>query len=898
MYRTQSLSPGIPCKLCDAQGLKYARQWPGEEWNAWEFRFEVVGQCPGHSPGCCASVATRLLRPFRSPQYSVLRLTESQASSLMHITALKCHSLSAKEQLELHLQLVHKAAQIWPPEKMTDPESVWKRSLSVYAVPNAMRRGGASVSRGTALEWLPCLQAVVGPRVRHVSWQDGATAVLEENSTTRSCFGIDGVDLTCYQSAHSTILCGARVHDGAGSGSALYFGPQTCAPSSAMETFGRGLASDFSSVTLDYRPDSPTMRLLPFVARRTTPPGLLEEELDVVPSAPPASSPSGSVRSACSTVRPGSETSSADPAASSSSPPGLECTGTTTIPMERSSEPTTSTSPTPSVIEKDRYEGTILREDGKRVLLAKNADDTFGAPIAIQVGPHLGPVVAHSSTLGNVELAIQKRITEKQVLRIVKLSVKEKKRYHAVVQHLRAEVFNTTAVSGWLQSCPEILACKSGKWTEERFRTSVASLYGKVPSFQHSASVKAEVLPLNGKPPRMLIADGDEGQVMALLVVKCFEDLLFKRFHHMSIKHEAKEKSLERVFAAMRSSEPTLMLEGDGSSWDTTCGDEMRDLLENPILEHIGCALAGHEVVPRSWIDQHLRSCVKKVLGLRYVPKKKGESITRINIDAIRRSGHRGTSCLNWLMNAAVWSVNVFEDPCELFRKGEGLSRAGNPCKVVAAFEGDDSLLAASANLVPELEEIKARWERCGFLMKFNFILPGEKGVGTFVGYNFLSDGFGPQPRAWLPEPRRNLASSSYTCSARMRSELTTPEEFHSLAAGMYLSRAYSFRFAPEFCAYFYRVAMYHLDGAKGKAEFEADARWRAGDGDGNVDQAAIVNEIRRALDERSDDVSELVEQLKLTPLSYESDALLNLSPLRYDDDVTAVGMLPAAWWR
>ena len=47
-----------------------------------------------------------------------------------------------------------------------------------------------------------------------------------------------------------------------------------------------------------------------------------------------------------------------------------------------------------------------------------------------------------------------------------------------------------------------------------------------------------------GKPPQLLIADRDEGQVMVLLPVTCLEDLLFKHYKASSqgqITLEAKD---------------------------------------------------------------------------------------------------------------------------------------------------------------------------------------------------------------------------------------------------------------------------------------------------------------------------------------------------------------------
>lgn len=117
--------------------------------------------------------------------------------------------------------------------------------------------------------------------------------------------------------------------------------------------------------------------------------------------------------------------------------------------------------------------------------------------------------------------------------------------------------------------------------------------------WQLGADVKAKSLP-EGKAPRFLIANGDNGQLMARLVISCFEHLLFSWFEHKSIKHTSKCDAMVRILETLKKRSVHL-LETDGSAWDTTCSAAMRGLIENP---------ARHARADRVWrkIGDRLRS--------------------------------------------------------------------------------------------------------------------------------------------------------------------------------------------------------------------------------------------------------------------------------------------------
>ena len=85
---------------------------------------------------------------------------------------------------------------------------------------------------------------------------------------------------------------------------------------------------------------------------------------------------------------------------------------------------------------------------------------------------------------------------------------------------------------------------KSKKWDESRFQNAMTKLLRRYDKdFKFTAKVKIE--PMNrGKAPRLLIADGEDGQLMALLGIHVFEELVFEKYQKRSIKHRSRKASL------------------------------------------------------------------------------------------------------------------------------------------------------------------------------------------------------------------------------------------------------------------------------------------------------------------------------------------------------------------
>nr|ASM94029.1 putative RNA-dependent RNA polymerase [Barns Ness breadcrumb sponge weivirus-like virus 1] len=409
--------------------------------------------------------------------------------------------------------------------------------------------------------------------------------------------------------------------------------------------------------------------------------------------------------------------------------------------------------------------------DDRKVVVVLGQDFDKSAPK--ERFPDVGVVVAPTSDLPNVYTNSKDNVSQgvqERLIKKMKPCTWTKADKQKVGKFIHASMgpkgmFSTDRVRTWFEKHFALEDMRSGKWSESRFVNTFESLLGQVqPNFKFKTAVKAEHMP-EGKAPRFLIADGDEGQVLALAAVKCMEELLFETMEEHSIKHVSKAKAMQRLLANM--TPPTsarkagcTFVEGDGSAWDTTCGVDVRAAIENPVLEHISKILAQTYIQPASWAEIHDKANQQKTLKLFF---KKYHETMHIEITAIRRSGHRGTSVLNWWINFTMWVCALFEEP-EVFLCPEARwakDVAGVRRWFYGAYEGDDSGASTSPKLCQVSEEDEAAllagtitlaelgnkyhvpnpsvtasisalafWNRAGFNMKWVF----AKKRGTIVG--------------------------------------------------------------------------------------------------------------------------------------------------------------------
>lgn len=508
-----------------------------------------------------------------------------------------------------------------------------------------------------------------------------------------------------------------------------------------------------------------------------------------------------------------------------------------------------------SSIRANRQDRVIENQAGVGVV-GQSSDPTNPKQIVGVVAlPIADPPNVYAKEAESIESAIDNRITKKQ--RPFAASKDDKALIGRMVseamgKHPRRGLFSTKRVMEWWET-HLLQDLRSGKWTEDRLSRTIEALCSRIePKYRLSCDVKLEPMP-EGKPPRMLIADGDEGQTLALLTICCIEDLIKKHLPKKTIKGVGKREAMMRVAAELRAPKSACtktktqsghtgatVFEGDGSAWDTTCSAELRDCVENPIIAHVASVMKAIMAHPESWVDAHYDACVMDKLTIHF--KKNGE-FRRFIIDAIRRSGHRGTSCLNWWVNFVCWHCAIFEAP-EMFLDPNiryGTDHSGLSRWIASAFEGDDSILST----VPAIKEsdelyisIMQRWERLGFNMEI-FIRDKR---ALFTGYFLALDKQGPTGIV-MPEIDRCFTRAGVSCSASMITCFKEEDE----AGCMAISRASALSRAYEFAGLSPTISVKYLryyESLSVKTNVDRDLQMRTCGGDTEFSEPDIVAEI------------------------------------------------------
>lgn len=431
-----------------------------------------------------------------------------------------------------------------------------------------------------------------------------------------------------------------------------------------------------------------------------------------------------------------------------------------------------------------REDRVVENEAGVGVVGQSTEPDNAKQIVGVISLPVTDPPNVYAKELANIDAAIDSRITKKQRAFTANkddTALLGRLVSSAIGNHPKRSLFSAQRVVKWWET-HLFDDLKSGKWTDTRLQNTIENLCARIqPAFRLSCDVKLEPMP-EGKAPRMLIADGDEGQVLALLTICCIEDLIKKHLPKKTIKGLGKRQAMERIAAELRApkaayaktrngkagkvqSPGVSIFEGDGSAWDTTCSAKLRDCVENPVILHVGRIIKVMMTQPDSWVDAHYDVSVLDKLTMSF---KKNAEFGKFVIDAIRRSGHRGTSCLNWWVNFTCWHCAIFEEP-ELFLDPDqryGVDHSGIHRWLASGFEGDDSILSTTPPIEEKSElyvSLMQRWERLGFNMKI--FLRSDRAL--FTGYYLALDKDGPTGTK-MPEVDRCFARAGISCSPTM----------------------------------------------------------------------------------------------------------------------------------
>lgn len=403
----------------------------------------------------------------------------------------------------------------------------------------------------------------------------------------------------------------------------------------------------------------------------------------------------------------------------------------------------------------------------------------------------------------NVEAAIFKRKVEPAIPYL--LSTAKRKQLKCAMLRLckKGGPFSPEKIAAYASTICTVEELQPKSWTKEKWaREHERAMLDTSLRVSPGIAVKDEILEYLGKDkPRFLIADKEPGQVAARFVIKVFDHLWFEWRSGHHIKYRPKREAMSIVAAVLGapSSGPTVICEGDGSAWDSCCSQEVRDDTENIVLHHILDELLKHALFLEHLGNAHQKinddmetkvrtACVKDEPGKKYV------------LQAIRRSGHAGTSGLNGFLNAVLWSYVLtpeifrFLGTDNIFRLDSRYDRqGGGKIQVYGTnfFEGDDSILRLPRELMAYDKEIRAAWTELGFHMKLNWRIDD---MCTFTGYDFRCRD-GKLTGAMVPSIRRNVLGCAYTVSAWARDGWKKGwlDRVHWVAADTMLARAVAY---------------------------------------------------------------------------------------------------------
>lgn len=438
--------------------------------------------------------------------------------------------------------------------------------------------------------------------------------------------------------------------------------------------------------------------------------------------------------------------------------------------------------------------GNTTHSGLQHVTLVHDSDEEKGTPsakdaLAAKFGPTTKDKVFFDNTPKRVAEAIDERINKKHVP--MDMTDQERDDLTHITDQFCEEIRNSDTVdriASWLLFGD----LKSKKWTLSRAEMALNVLMWQYnPDFCFSAAIKLEPMP-KGKPPRMLIADGDAGAVMSALTIGVLERYLCRYHKHRTIKGKPKGARMveicEQAFEMQNLTEalPAFMLENDGSAWDTCCKGPLRDLTENRVLDVMFEKLYKF-FTPYNWFQaarQKADSRPKYKLhmntnkidinaftnGSRFTQDELAKVLCKrrmqASIDSIRRSGDRGTSILNWLINIICWAWVLCGSVGTAVVHPNGkvcVDIFGTRRRFKIWLEGDDSLLWLSGRSFTraELEALEARWTKLGHRPKLFQRVKGD--VAEFCGWKIVCTEYGLDASTAVPDVPRMLENCFYT---------------------------------------------------------------------------------------------------------------------------------------
>jgi len=494
--------------------------------------------------------------------------------------------------------------------------------------------------------------------------------------------------------------------------------------------------------------------------------------------------------------------------------------------------------------------------------------------LAVKYGPTTVDKAFFANTPANIHEAVEERINKKQTS--LEMTTEERDELQAITQQFIEEMRGVdnkeagTFLGGREANLIKNIATSvlfediaPKKWSPARTEQALQNLMMKYnPKYEFKCSVKLEPMPA-GKPPRMIIADQDAGAVMSALIIGVLERYICKRRGKQTIKGKAKDVRMMEICEETQKpvggahKHPAFLLENDGSAWDTCCKDVLRALTENLIMDYLFDQLSflitpySHFNAPRKAANEAKKLTLQmganklKVELWTKLPDKWFDQSeiylsifkknVKIQIEAIRRSGDKGTSILNWIINMISWFwVLCGKRGAEFFRENAKvlIDIFGEKRHFHIWCEGDDSLLWLTnyAFTFVQGDELERRWKQLGHRPKLFLRTDGDE--AEFCGWKMVVDKYGLVPRSAMPDVPRLLQNCFYTTAREAIDAAKSGDElrFARLVAPAVVARASSIaERAPSIASWLLRYVAELGDGKLRAECFTADDIYRMG---------------------------------------------------------------------
>ena len=291
-----------------------------------------------------------------------------------------------------------------------------------------------------------------------------------------------------------------------------------------------------------------------------------------------------------------------------------------------------------------------------------------------------------------------------------------------------------------------------GTWNRSKYENEKQSWRQKDALRAMNLFAKFDVMG-EGKTQRLVSDEQGMRQVARNFEAKIAEELEGSYMREHNTKHKTKQEVHNLLFRNTQKKwnpyRPGVVVEGDGSAWDSSCGREVRwhieQVFETYIVEALGPLLHGlgpemmTHCMTRISEEMHMQWNYKDHSGL-------FKGMMMVTCDFVMRStGDSLTSFLNRLVNLILWTLSLTKDVHipKAFRhpivkyhcRWTPLKRGAHKQRCMFfIFEGDDSILKLDREILQYREQIEAYWRSWGFNMVLKFIVDSDPNAKPHVG--------------------------------------------------------------------------------------------------------------------------------------------------------------------